>query len=62
MVADMIGLLVLLFPFGLLAFVLFMERVETPLNRPLVAHETEHEIEREVEQPAPHVATVAHDA
>lgn len=38
----MIGFLVLLFPFVLMGFVLFMERVEQPLNQ--VA--TEREIER----------------
>ena len=38
---DMIGFLVLLFPFVLLGFVLFMERVEEPLTQ--VAHEREIE-------------------
>lgn len=41
MVRAMIGLLVLLFPFVLLAFVLFMERVEQPLNRTAVEREIE---------------------
>lgn len=41
MVSAMIGLLVLLFPFVLLAFVLFMERVEQPLNRTAVEREIE---------------------
>jgi hypothetical protein len=31
--ADMVGFLVLLFPFVLLGFVLFMERVEEPLSQ-----------------------------
>jgi hypothetical protein len=38
----MIGFLVLLFPFVLMAFVLFMERVEQPLNQGA----TEREIEQ----------------
>lgn len=38
----MIGLLVLLFPFVLLAFVLFMERVEEPLTRAASEREIEH--------------------
>jgi len=37
----MIGFLVLLFPLVLLAFVLFMERVEQPLSRVAVEHEIE---------------------
>jgi hypothetical protein len=37
----MIGLLVLLFPFVLLGFVLFMERVEEPLNQVAVEREME---------------------
>jgi hypothetical protein len=37
----MIGFLVLLFPFVLLAFVLFMERVEEPLNQVAVERELE---------------------
>jgi hypothetical protein len=39
---DMVGFLVLLFPFVMLGFVLFMERVEEPLNQ--VA--TERDIEQ----------------
>jgi hypothetical protein len=38
----MIGLLVLLFPFVLLGFVLFMERVEEPLSQVAVEREIEH--------------------
>jgi hypothetical protein len=38
---DMIGLLVLLFPFVLLGFVLFMERVEEPLSQVAVEREIE---------------------
>ena len=38
----MIGLLVLLFPLLLLAFVMFMERVEQPLSRVAVERESEH--------------------
>jgi hypothetical protein len=38
----MIGFLVLLFPLLLLAFVLFMERVEQPLSRVAVEREIEH--------------------
>ena len=37
----MIGFLVLLFPFVLLGFVLFMERVEEPLNQVAVEREME---------------------
>jgi hypothetical protein len=37
----MIGFLVLLFPLVLLAFVLFMERVEQPLSRVAVEREIE---------------------
>ncbi|MEO8888072.1 MAG: hypothetical protein ABI301_03680 [Jatrophihabitantaceae bacterium] len=37
----MIGFLVLLFPFVLLAFVLLMERVEVPLSRVAVEREIE---------------------
>ena len=37
----MIGLLVLLFPLALLAFVLFMERVEKPLDKVAVEREIE---------------------
>ena len=37
----MIGLLVLLFPFVLLGFMLFMERVEEPLNQVAVEREIE---------------------
>lgn len=37
----MVGLLVLLFPFVLLGFVLFMERVEEPLNQVAVEREIE---------------------
>lgn len=40
--ADMIGFLVVLFPFLLLGFVLLMERVEEPL--------TQVAVEREIEQ------------
>ena len=39
---DMVGFLVLLFPFVLLGFALFMERVEEPL--------TQVAVEREIEQ------------
>ena len=42
MVHDMVGFLVLLFPFVLLGFMLFMERVEEPL--------THVAVEREIEQ------------
>ncbi|MGH8862231.1 MAG: hypothetical protein ACRDVG_13555 [Jatrophihabitantaceae bacterium] len=45
----MIGLLVVLFPFVLLGFVLFMERVEEPLNQ--VA--TEHDIEKFLDDASP---------
>lgn len=38
---DMVGLLVLLFPFVLLGFVLFMERVEEPLSQVAVEREME---------------------
>jgi hypothetical protein len=41
MVGAMIGFLVLLFPFVLLGFVLFMERVEEPLNQVAVEREME---------------------
>ena len=37
----MIGFLVILFPFVLLGFVLFMERVEEPLNQVAVEREME---------------------
>jgi hypothetical protein len=37
----MVGLLVLLFPFVLLGFVLFMERVEEPLSQVAVEREIE---------------------
>lgn len=37
----MLGLLVLLFPFVLLAFLLFMERVEQPLTRVAAEREIE---------------------
>ena len=37
----MIGFVVLLFPFVLLGFVLFMERVEEPLNQVAVEREIE---------------------
>jgi hypothetical protein len=39
---DMVGFLVLLFPFVLLGFVLFMERVEEPLSQVAVEREIEH--------------------
>src|SRR5579875_1822996 len=39
--AAMIGFLVILFPFVLLGFVLFMERVEEPLNQVAVEREME---------------------
>jgi hypothetical protein len=38
----MIGFLALLFPFVLLGFVLFMERVEEPLNRAADERDIEH--------------------
>lgn len=38
---DMVGFLVLLFPFVLLGFVLFMERVEEPLTQVAVEREFE---------------------
>lgn len=41
----MIGLLVVLFPFVLLAFVLFMERVEEPLTRAASERDLEHFLE-----------------
>ena len=41
MACDMVGFLVLLFPFVLLAFVLFMERVEEPLNQVATERELE---------------------
>ena len=47
--ADMAGFLVLLFPFVLMGFVLFMERVEEPLNQ--VA--TEREIEQFLDDASP---------
>jgi hypothetical protein len=42
MADAMVGLLVLLFPFVLLGFVLFMERVEEPLSQVAVEREIEH--------------------
>jgi hypothetical protein len=42
---HVIGLLVLLFPVLLLGFMLFMQRVEEPLNR----SDTSHDIERMLE-------------
>jgi hypothetical protein len=39
--SDMIGFLVVLFPFVLLGFVLFMERVEEPLSQVAVEREIE---------------------
>lgn len=45
MLPTMIGLLALLFPFVLLGFVLFMERVEEPLNRVAVERDIEHFLE-----------------
>ena len=41
MSSDMVGFLVLLFPFVLLGFVLFMERVEEPLSQVAVEREIE---------------------
>jgi hypothetical protein len=38
----MAGFLVLLFPFVLMGFVLFMERVEEPLNQVATEREIEH--------------------
>ena len=38
----MIGFLVLLFPVGLLGFMLLMERVEEPLNQVAVERDIEH--------------------
>ena len=40
--ADMAGFLVLLFPFVLMGFVLFMERVEEPLSQVATEREIEH--------------------
>jgi hypothetical protein len=42
MAADMVGFLVLLFPFVLLGFVLFMERVEEPLSQVAIERDIEH--------------------
>lgn len=42
MATDMVGLLVLLFPFVLLAFVLLMERVERPMTMASSEREIEH--------------------
>jgi hypothetical protein len=49
MACDMVGFLVLLFPFVLMGFVLFMERVEEPLNQ--VA--TERQIEQFLDDASP---------
>jgi hypothetical protein len=42
MASDMVGFLVLLFPFVLLGFVLFMERVEEPLSQVAIERDIEH--------------------